>query len=208
MIALVAALLAQAPFQWETPPQVISDVVIEQTTVVAMVPVRLRRLLVKGSPLSVGQFYLESFKRQGLYVPPGMQVDRVLTGVRPFDRRTFTAMFDSPARGVVGVTLGEADPTLVDTAKPTGLDQWPAFPGATDVLVTRMERDGVMSFSARATADEVASFYRDLAHAQGLVPIAENSYRSAGLQLTVTAVPARSTPGTVRVSVLIDRSER
>ena len=71
------------PFVWELPPKTLHEIPIDGTTYVDGVPVRLRQLLVVGTPEQIGKHFLESFLRQGLYIAPRQGIDRLLTGVDP-----------------------------------------------------------------------------------------------------------------------------
>ena len=207
MIAAIATVvLCTAPeagqhFAWELPRELVSDVDVPGRLEAGGIPVRLRKLTVRLTAGEVGEHFLSSFKRQGLWVPPGMPYDRVLTGVRPHDLRTFTVLIQPIDSRHCGVILGEAAPA---SARVEGVVD-PLFPGATGPTVTRFESGRTLSFRARATEAELTSFYSRVLAPAGFSRTEAGVWQSAGEEVAVYAMPEPNQSGVLRV-VLVRRA--
>jgi hypothetical protein len=201
LLWVMAVTGADAGFVWDLPAKVVSDVEVAGEIEAAGIPVRMRKLIVGLSAAEVGRHFLQSFRRQGLFVPPGMPYDRVLTGVRPSDYRTFTVLIQQIDPKHCGVILGEAMPMA---ARP-GTKGDPLFPGASHPFETRFESGRTVSFRARATVDELSSFYSEVLGKAGYRRAKDGSWRSQSQSLSVLSTPDPAQPG-MRSVVLLWRS--
>lgn len=147
--------LPPLPFTWELPPKTLHEVPIDGTTYVAGVPVRLRYVMVNDTPGNIGRHFLDSFKRQGLYVEPDQPYDRALTGVDPGAIVTYTVVLQANAEGHTTVILGEAKPI---ERKQTAAEL-PVPPSAKSVVPVRFEGSTVLSFSVNEPEAAVKTFY-------------------------------------------------
>jgi hypothetical protein len=194
-LVLAAGADGGTAFVWQLPAHVVSDVDVVGQLEAGGIPVKLRKLTVKLTPAEVGEHFRRSFIAQGLYVPPGMPYDRVLTGVRPDDLHTFTVLIQAADAQHSGVILGEAHPLAAKQRPIAG----PLFPGATNALETRFESGRTVSFRARATEAELSSFYAEVLPKEGFTRAASGSWRSATEELSILSQPEARQPGVLRV---------
>lgn len=173
------------PFVWEFPPQTLHEVPIEGTTHVGGVPVRLRYLLVKGTPEELGRHFLASFKKQGLYIAPRQLITRLLTGVDPEAIITYSVVLQPNEAGHTTVILGEARP-LDRKPMAGGL---PLPPGAQDAIPVQFEGRAVSSFKVKGPAASVQQFYGRELPLRGWRPEGENEWLRPNEQLRVTLRP-------------------
>jgi len=197
LLALFAA--ATDGFTWDLPPKVVSDVMIAGEIEAGGVPVRMRKLTVKLPAGDVGEHFLRSFQRQGLFVPPGMPYDRVLTGVRPRDFRTFTVLIQQIDAKHVAVILGEARPL---EAKGPGTSSDPLFPGASHAFETRFESGRTVTYRARATPSELSSFYTEVLPKAGFARNESGSWRSPSQELSILSAADPAVPGMASVVLM------
>lgn len=203
MSPLFALLMSAAGgFVWELPPAVIVNVEVTGELTAGGIPVRMRKLTVRQAPGEIGRHFLDSFKRQGLYVPPGMPYDRVLTGVDPQTVHTFTVLIQPIDPRHCGVILGEAEPLA---ARARELRD-PLFPGAAHVLQTTFESGRTVSFQARASEAELSSFYAEVLPKTGFVREADGSWRGSGEALQIFVLPLPKEPGISRVVLVRQKS--
>jgi hypothetical protein len=121
------------PFVWELPPKTEHEIPIDGTTRVDGIPVRLRQLIVFGTPEQIGKHFLESFLRQGLYIAPRQAIDRLLTGVDPQSIVTYSVVLQANQAGRTTVILGESRPLDRDRAAGDALPVVPQARGAIPV---------------------------------------------------------------------------
>lgn len=194
--------LAQPGFAWDLPPGVVGSAEIPGELVAGGIPVRMRKLTVALPADAVGRHFLGSFTRQGLYVPEGQPYDRVITGVRPSDYRTFTVLIQRIDAKHCGVILGEALPLAA--AKGRDLGGGLLFPGATQPFATRFESGSTVSFRARASEAELGSFYGEVLPKLGFARSASGGWRGANEELSILSMRDPKDPALVHV-VLVRR---
>lgn len=173
------------PFTWELPHDVVHEVPIDGTTRVDGVPVRLRYLLVKGTPEEIGRHFLQSFKKQGLYIAPRQLITRLLTGVDPEAIITYSVVLQPNEAGHTTVILGESRP-LDRKAESAGL---PLPPGAGSVPPVQFEGHTVLSFKVSSSVEAVQRFYAQELPLKGWRPGAEREWLSESGRLLVTVRP-------------------
>jgi hypothetical protein len=178
----VAPGLPPLPFTWELPPKTVHEVPIDGTTSVAGVPVRLRYLLVKGTPHDLGLHFLQSFKRQGLYIAPKQAIDRLLTGVDPQSIATYSVVLQPNEAGHTTVILGESR-ILERKPEVNGL---PLPPSAQAPIPVQFEGHTVLSFKVNDPVEEVRRFYGRELPLRGWRPGDEGGWLKEGERLRVT----------------------
>ena len=171
------------PFVWELPQTTMHDVPIDGTTYVRGVPVRMRYVMVKDTPVNIGRHFLESFKRQGMYLAEGQQLDRAVTGVDPSSLQTYTVILQPNQPGYTTVILGEAKPL---EKKPLAVGGLPMPPSVRDAVPVKFEGYLLLSFSAAEPIAEVQSFYAVELPRAGYEPVGEGEWAKPGERLEVT----------------------
>lgn len=155
--------LPALPFVWELPPKTKHEIPIDGTTYVDGVPVRLRQLVVQGSPEEIGKHFLESFLKQGLYIAPRQSITRLLTGVDPQAIITYSVVLQPNDKGHTTVILGESRP-LDRKVEAGGL---PVLPQAKGAIPVQFEGYLLVSYLVSATEAEVRAFYAKELAARG-----------------------------------------
>lgn len=175
--------LSPLPFTWELPPKTMHEAPIDGTTWVRGVPVRMRYLMVNDTPLSIGRHFLDSFKRQGLYIQEGQTVDVMLTGVDPRSIITYSVVLQPNSPGHTTVILGEAKPLENKPPAPMGL---PVPPSASGVLPVQFEGYTLLSFKVTAPPAQLEAFYALELSQRGYLPKDHTVWVKPGEQLEVT----------------------
>ena len=149
------------PFVWELPPKTEHEIPIDGTTLVDGIPVRLRQLVVLGTPEQIGKHFLESFLRQGLYIAPRQAIDRLLTGVDPQSVVTYSVVLQANQAGRTTVILGESRPL---ERKGSAADALPVVPQAKGAIPVQFEGYVLLSYLVSVSEAEARAFYvRELA---------------------------------------------
>ncbi|MBL8953448.1 MAG: hypothetical protein JNK82_21920 [Myxococcaceae bacterium] len=174
--------LPPLPFTWELPPKTMHEVPIDGTTYVQGVPVRLRYVMVKDTPREIGRHFLESFKKQGLFISPGQNVERMLTGVDPQSIYTYTVVLQANGPDHTTVILGEAMPLEKKKETTTGL---PLPPSAKNVLPVAFEGYTVVAFTVFDAVDDLKKFYATELPRRGYRPKSETVWVKRGEELDV-----------------------
>lgn len=174
--------LPALPFTWEFPPNTVHEVPIDGTTLVNGIPVRLRYLLVKGSPEGIGRHFLESFKKQGLYVAPRQLITKLLTGVDPQAVITYSVVIQPNTAELTTVILGESRP-LDRKAVVAGL---PVPAGAGEPVPVQFEGNTVLSFRLAQAPAELQTFYARELPLRGWRPGAPGEWLKGDERLTVS----------------------
>jgi hypothetical protein len=143
-------------FRWEPPPKVVADAVIPGVTYVNGVPVQLRQLVVAAKPEEVGRHFLESFKRQGLYVADRQAIDTLFSGVDPSSLTTYSVVLQANGDKHTTVILGEARPLQ---PRRSGAQALPVMPGVKGALPVEFEGYTQLNYDVGATAAQVEEFY-------------------------------------------------
>lgn len=151
-------------FVWELPPKTLHEIPIEGTTWVDGIPVRMRQLLVVGTPEQIGKHFFDSFMKQGLYIAPRQAIDRLLTGVDPQSIVTYSVVLQANGPTHTTVILGESRPLDRKAAAPDGLPVMPQVKGAIPVA---FEGYVQLSYAVAATEAEVRAFYAKELTARG-----------------------------------------
>ena len=180
--------LPPLPFTWELPPKTMHEVPIDGTTYVVGVPVRMRYLMVKDKPREIGRHFLESFKRQGLFVDAGQDLERMFTGVDPQSFMTYTVVLQPNGPEHTTVILGEAKPLEKKAPQPGGL---PLPPSARGVLPVQFEGYTLLSFTIPDPLEGVKAFYALELPRRGYQPKSETEWFKPGEQLEVTIAPVQ-----------------
>ena len=174
--------LPPLPFTWELPPKTMHEVPIDGTTYVAGVPVRLRYLMVNDTAANIGRHFLDSFKRQGLYVEPDQAYERALTGVDPGAIVTYSVVLQANAAGHTTVILGETRP--LDRKKTAG--DLPLPPSAKNAVPVKFEGNTVLSFTVSEPEAAVREFYARELPLKGFRPGGEGVWLREGERLELT----------------------
>jgi hypothetical protein len=192
------------PFTWELPPKAMHEVPIDGTTYVSGVPVRLRYVMVNDTPVNVGKHFLDSFKKQGLYVEAGQDVGRMLTGVDPQSIMTYTVVLQPNGPDHTTVILGEAK---VLEKKPPSAGGLPLPPSARTqkVLPVKFEGYTLLSFTVPDALADVRKFYAVELPRSGWQPKSETEWTRPGELLEVSlAIDA----ATGRTRVVLKQRQR
>ena len=143
-------------FVWELPPKTLHEIPIDGTTFVDGIPVRLRQLVVAGSPEQIGKHFFESFHRQGLYIAPRQAIDRLLTGVDPQSIVTYSVVLQANGKERTTVILGESRPLDRTAGDPDAL---PVLPQARGAIPVQFEGYLLLSYVVPVTRVEALAFY-------------------------------------------------
>jgi hypothetical protein len=174
--------LPPLPFVWELPPNTVSEVPIDGTTYVIGVPVRMRYLMVKSKPADIGRHFLESFKRQGLFVDTGQDASRMFTAVDPQSFNAYTVVLQPNGPDHTTVIIGESKPLQRNSNDAGGL---PLPPSARNVLPVKFEGYTVTAFSVPDALSDVQSFYALELSRRGYQPKSDTLWLKRGEQLDV-----------------------
>ncbi len=179
------AAMPPLPFTWELPAKTMHEVPIDGTTYVMGVPVRMRYLMVNDTPGSIGKHFLESFKRQKMYIEPGQAYDRMLTGVDPQSITTYTVVLQPNSPGYTTVILGESRPL---ERKPREAGGLPVPEKARTALPVQFEDYTLLSFTVGDTVEAVKAFYAVELPRRGYRPMSDGTWVKPGevLEPTVT----------------------
>lgn len=193
------------PFRWEI-PNVLNTVDVPGTTVVDGIPVRLRVVTVRGKAADIADQVVESFARQGLFVPAGAEFSEGLrewqiTGYDPNSHTSYSVLFRPHGRDLFSLVLGQADLGAARKDSPQAGDIAPLFPSATDVVRTHTEGLDSLGYFVEATEREVKDFYQQTLAARKYVEAEPGVFRKDRVQLRVSTLVHSS-----RRYVLVTRS--
>jgi len=206
MAVWLAVVVAAAPFRAKDlqVPGAIEQVEIPETIRALGVPVTLRAVRSKQKPQALIDHFAETFEKAGLFVPEDGELRSAgnLIQVTGFDveRRTSVSVLLQPnLDGTTTVVIGEAS---LNGAKKELAAFAPVFPNALGLIVANLEIGQSLSYSAKATTDELKDFYKETLFAGGYRKIAPDQYERQGWLLRIWLKPRP----TGEVGVVVVRS--
>jgi hypothetical protein len=121
---LLPSLLATAAptFKWEAPPGVLTEIPMSGEMQALGIPVRARALVVKGKLSELGEHFLRSFQKQGLYIAPDQDkgmAENIITGLDFNAMISYSAVFQKNGGDLYTVVLGEANVGAINETRPT-----------------------------------------------------------------------------------------
>ena len=173
-------------FVWDLPPKTLHEIPIDGVTYVEGIPVRLRQLIVLGTPEQIGKHFFDSFQRQGLYLAPRQAIDRLLTGVDTGSIVTYSVVLQANEAGRTTVILGEARPL---DRKPAAAGALPVLPQAKGAIPVQFEGYLLLSYLATGSEAEAREFYDKALTSRGYQAREGGLWIRADdhLELTITA---------------------
>jgi hypothetical protein len=169
-------------------------IVIKQTTCIS-----------KESPEALAGYFATKFKAAGLYFPPELKKYRVPNGsiVSALDTENLVShtAWLQPNGKYTTILLTEADVSHVEPAKASEQIA-PLYPGATDVMSSRIEGTKTMTYQTTATPAQVRGFYTDVLSKDGYAPQSDQVWYVKGDQRISIHVSAGVTKRFVVVSVV------
>jgi hypothetical protein len=141
------------------------------------------------------------FLAAGLFIPPARDLPQALplpyiAAIDGLRMISYSVLFQVNRDGTTTLVLGEVDLQARAGATPAA----PTFPGAVDILSSDVEAMRSVSYRAKATPDEVRSFYREVLGRSGYQDAGGGTYERGAERVSVTTQPAGN--GLLRVVVL------
>lgn len=176
-----------------------------QITMAAGTPVMVRAIRVKEKPAQLIQLFVDTFRRRGLWVPPGSAQPQpaafpALTAYDPPRKVSYSVIFQPNADGTTTLLLGEAH--LGERRQAQGTPA-PVFPGGTSPVVLAQEASTLVSYEVAATDEEVLSFYRQTLSGDGLRESAETKglFSGRGVEMLISTQDGKAERRTVMVLI-------
>lgn len=215
MIAwVVAVALGAAPAQFVWPkPELVEEIDVPDVIRTDGVPVRLHIIRSKVGVQQMLQLYATAFDNAGFYIANHQKRVVAEPHITALDIRTkisYSAIISPNADGTTSVLLGEA--ALGKKKPPSAASDFaPLMPAAIGAMRIDQEADRVITFTVKATVDEVNQFYREVLPTNGFAaaPSDEGEANLYGKGNERIRVVARANAnGTSSVVLMHRRSDR
>jgi len=175
-------------FVWDVPER-LDEVEVPGEMKSDGIPVRLAAVRSKLKLDALMRHIYLKYLEAGLYVPKAENQLKspqvpMLTALDPDTYVSYTAVFQPNPDGTTTVVLGEAH--LDERQDPSARGNFaPIFPGAEALIHSEMEGMRSLTFTAKATGDEVKRFYRETFGKAGAREVAPDTFQTGRRQLRV-----------------------